>query len=232
MLRILLMTMLALGAPLAAHADAIAKLKKYIRTVHSSQANFIQEVLAANGKRLQVSSGNMQFSRPGKFRWEYQKPYEQIMVGDGTRFWMYDVDLQQVTVKKLDAALGSSPAALLSGSDRIEKEFDLKDVECKPYPIPMDTEPSSAVEAAPNAACDKDEAALEWLEATPRSHDTAFTRIRMGFNARAELVTLELFDNFGHITVLHFSGILRNPKFPPELFRFVPPQGVDVIGDE
>lgn len=232
MLRILLITVLAFGAPLAAHADAIGKLKRYIRTVHSSQANFIQEVLAANGKRLQVSSGNMQFLRPGKFRWEYQKPYEQIMVGDGKRFWMYDVDLRQVTVKKLDAALGSSPAALLSGSDRIEKEFTLKDVPCKPYPMPVDTEPVSAVAMGANATCDKEEAALAWVEATPKRHDTNFTHIRMGFNSRAELVTLELFDNFGHITILHFSGILRNPRFPPALFEFTPPEGVDVLGDQ
>lgn len=232
MLRILLITMLALGMPLSAHADAIGKLKHYMRSVRTSQANFIQEVLAANGKRLQVSSGNMQFARPGKFRWEYQKPYEQIMVGDGKHFWMYDVDLQQVTVKKLDAALGSSPAALLSGSDRIEKEFTLKDIPCIPYPTPMDTEPVSTVAPKPDETCDKEQAALSWLEATPRANDTNFSHIRMGFNARSELVTLELFDTFGHITILHFSGILRNPKFPPELFRFTPPDGVDVLGSE
>lgn len=231
MLRILLIMMLALGAPLAAHADAIGKLKTYIRTVRSSQANFIQEVLNASGKRLQVSFGNMQFSRPGKFRWEYQKPYEQVMVGDGSRFWMYDVDLRQVTVKKLDAALGSSPAALLSGSDTMEKEFTLKDVPCKPYPLPVDTEPASGAMAGANASCDKEEAALEWVEATPKRHDSNFTRIRMGFNSRADLVMLELFDTFGHITVLHFTGILRNPRFPPELFRFTPPKGVDVLGN-
>lgn len=218
-------------APLAAHADAVGKLKKYIGTTRSAQANFIQEVLDASGKRIQVSSGTMQFSRPGKFRWEYRRPYEEVIVGDGKRFWMYDVDLQQVTVKKLDAALGSSPAALLSGSSEIERDFVLKDVACQPGAAGQ-TENASQPVIAPKTSCRADEAGLEWLEATPKTQDTSFQRLRMAFNARSDLVIMELYDNFGHTTVLHFSGLLRNPKFPPELFKFVPPQGADVLGDE
>ena len=232
MLRTILITLL-LSVPLAAHADAVGQLKRYIRTVHSGQANFIQEVLNENGQRLKVSSGTMQFSRPGKFRWEYQKPYEEIIVGDGERFWMYDVDLQQVTVKKLDTALGISPAALLSGSHDMERDFDLKDVECEAHAQEEQAEPASGVGGANSKlACAKEAAALSWLEATPKSKETAFERIRMAFNARSQLVIMELYDSFGHITVLHFSGILRNPKFPPELFRFVPPEGVDVLGNQ
>ncbi len=231
MLRSLLMVA-ALAAPLAAQADAVEKLKIYVATVHTAQANFIQEVLDSKGKRLQVSSGTMQFSRPGKFRWEYQKPYEEIMVGDGKRFWLYDVDLQQVTVKKLDAALGSSPAALLAGSHEIERDFVLKDVPCEPRPAGGQTEITSQVSGAGKTACAREEAALDWLEAKPKAKDASFERIRMGFNARSELVVMELYDTFGHVTVLHFSGILRNPKFPPELFKFAPPKGADVLGDE
>lgn len=231
MLRIVLI-MLALGAPLAAHGDAIEQLKKYIRTVHSAQANFTQEVLDANGKRLKVSSGNMQFSRPGKFRWEYQKPYEEIMVGDGQRVWVYDVDLQQVTVHKLDTALGVSPAALLSGSREIERDFELKDVACEAHAQAEQAEPASQVASTNKTVCSTDAAALNWLEARPRTKETSFARIRMAFNAHSDLVIMELYDTFGHITVLHFSGILRNPKFPPELFKFVAPDGVDVLGDQ
>ncbi len=113
--------------PLAAQAGAIEKLKTFIAATRSAQANFTQEVLDQNGKRIQSASGVMQFQRPGRFRWTYRKPYEQIIVGDGAKFWLYDKDLNQVSVKKLDAALGSSPAALLAGSNEIERGFTLKD---------------------------------------------------------------------------------------------------------
>ncbi len=115
----------------------------------------------------------MQFSRPGKFRWEYDKPYEQTIVGDGTRLWIYDKDLNQVTVRKLDRALGASPAALLAGSNEIEKSYALK--------------------AAGN------EGGLDWLEAVPKTQDTAFERIRLGFG-KAGLEAMELRDQFGQTT--------------------------------
>ncbi|MEO6422836.1 MAG: outer membrane lipoprotein carrier protein LolA, partial [Candidatus Nitrotoga sp.] len=147
----------------------------------------------------------MQFVRPGKFRWVYQKPFEQLIVGDGEKFWLHDVELNQVTMKKIDAALGSSPAALLSGSNEIERGFELKD----------------------NGTKD----GLEWLEATPRAQDTSFQKILMGFDAQSELIIMELQDAFGHTTVLRFSKMERNPKLSPQLFKFVPPKGTDVLGE-
>ena len=93
--------------PFTAHASAIEKLKTFIASTHSAQAEFMQEVQDKKGKRIQSASGSMQFVRPGKFRWEYRKPYEQVIVGDGVKFWLHDVELNQVTVKKMDAALGS-----------------------------------------------------------------------------------------------------------------------------
>ncbi len=195
--------------PLNAHAAAIEKLKTFIAATHSAQANFTQEVLDQNGKRIQSASGTMQFQRPGKFRWSYQKPYEQLIVGDGTQFWLYDVDLNQVTVRKLDAALGSSPAALLSGNNEIERGFTL-------------TENGN-----------KD--GLEWLQAAPKSsgkdQDSSFSKIFMAFNAQAGLVVMELNDMFGHKTVLRFSAMQRNPQLSPALFKFVPPKGADVLGE-
>src|SRR3989338_877042 len=110
-----------------AHAGGIDKLKEFIAATQSAQADFTQVVLDQNGKRIQNASGIMQFQRPGKFRWTYQKPYEQIIVGDGEKFWLYDADLNQVTVRKLDAALGSSPAALVSGNNEIDRGFVLKE---------------------------------------------------------------------------------------------------------
>jgi len=192
--------------PLTARADAIDKLKSFIAATRSGQADFTQVVLNQDGQRIQSASGIMQFVRPGKFRWEYRKPYEQLIVGDGTKFWLYDPDLNQVTVRKLDAALGSSPAALLSGSNEIERGFELKDV--------------------------GERDGLDWLEAIPRSKDTSFESVRMAFDAQSELVIMELRDNFGQDTVLRFLDMKRNPQLAPSLFKFVPPKDADVLGDE
>ena len=191
--------------PFSAHASAIEKLKTFINATHSAQANFTQEVQDQNGKRLQSAAGVMQFQRPGKFRWTYQKPYEQIIVGDGAKFWLYDKDLNQVTVKKLDAALGSSPAALLAGSNEIERGFVLKE----------------------NGNRD----GLEWLQATPKGADSSFSAVYMGFDVQAGLAVMELNDAFGHKTVLRFSGMQRNPKLSAQQFQFAPPAGADLIGE-
>jgi chaperone LolA len=191
--------------PTFAHAAATDKLKTFVAATHSAQANFTQEVQDKNGKRLQSASGTMQFVRPGKFRWEYRKPYAQLIVGDGQKFWMYDVDLNQVTVKKLDAALGSSPAALLSGSNEIERGFTLKNIDARD--------------------------GLEWLQATPKSGDTSFEKILMAFNAKSQLVVMELHDAFGNHTVLRFSDLLNNPPLSSQRFKFVPPKGADVLGE-
>jgi chaperone LolA len=191
--------------PIAAHADAIDKLKTFISSTHSGQANYTQDVLDKSGKKIQSASGTMQFMRPGKFRWVYQKPYEQLIVGDGEKFWLYDTDLNQVTVKKLDAALGSSPAALLSGNNEIERGFVLKNMG------------------------NREE--LDWLQATPRSSDTSFEKILMAFDVQSNLSIMELYDAFGHKTVLRFSNMQRNPQLLPALFKFVPPKGADVLGE-
>src|SRR4030066_839310 len=153
-----------------AHAGAIESLKTFIAATHSAQANFTQEGVDQNGKRSQSASGIMQFQRPGKFRWTYRKPYEQLIVGDGAKFWLYDADLNQVTVKKLDAALGSSPAAWLSGSNEIERDFVLKEVGNRD--------------------------GLEWVKATPKGKESSFDRILMAFNTQSELVVMELNDLF------------------------------------
>jgi chaperone LolA len=188
-----------------AYAGATEKLKNYIASSQSGQANFTQVVQDKKGKKIQSASGTMQFVRPGKFRWVYQKPYEQIIVGDGAKFWLYDVDLNQVTVKKLDAALGSSPAALLSGNNEIERAFVLKDSGSKD--------------------------GLDWLEATAKAADTGFDKISMAFNAQGDLAVMELRDSFGLKTELRFSNMQRNPQLPPHLFHFVPPKGADVLGE-
>jgi len=197
--------LLLLWLPVAAlGASTVDELKSLLQQTTTARAHFAQIVLDSNMKTLQQATGTMQFSRPGKFRWEYDKPYEQTIVGDGTRVWLYDKDLNQVTVRRFDRAIGSSPAALLAGNNEIEKDYTLKGLPSRD--------------------------GLDWLEAVPRTLDTAFERIRLGFG-KTGLEAMELRDQFGQTTVIKFSTIERNAKLAPELFRFTPPKGVDVISE-
>src|ERR1043165_4330327 len=166
----ILFTLFLLLTCVPARAASIEMLKTFLQQTTTGKAHFAQIIVDKNLKQLQQATGTMQFARPGRFRWEYDKPYEQTIVGDGSRLWIYDKDLNQVTVRKLDKALGSSPAALLSGSNEIEKAYALK--------------------AAGN------EAGLDWLEATPRTQDTAFERVRLGLS-KGGLEAMELRDQFG-----------------------------------
>lgn len=170
----------------------------------TARARFAQMVLDKNLKQLQQATGTMQFSRPGKFRWEYDKPQEQVIVGDGKQVWLYDKDLNQVTVRRFDRALGSSPAALLAGSNEIEKNYTFTAI--------------------------GNQEGLDWLEAVPKANDTSFEKIRLGFG-KSGLEAMELRDQFGQVTVIKFSTIERNVKLPPETFRFTPPKGADVISE-
>jgi outer membrane lipoprotein carrier protein len=194
----------ALLLPAAAGASSIEALKGLLAQTTTARANFAQIVLDKNMKMLQQATGTMQFARPGKFRWEYEKPYEQVIVSDGERVWLYDKDLNQVTVRKYDRALGSSPAALLAGSNEIEKDYQLASLGNRD--------------------------GLDWLEAIPRTQDTAFERIRLGFG-KSGLEAMELRDQFGQITVIKFSTIERNTGLSSEAFRFTPPKGADVISE-
>lgn len=198
---LLILLFLLPGLASAAATDA---LKVFLTQTQTAKARFAQMVLDKNGKQLQQAQGVMQFSRPGKFRWDYQKPYEQVIVGDGSRLWIFDKDLNQVTVRKLDRALGSSPAALLSGSNDLERDFKLS-----------------------NLGMDK---GLDWLEALPKNRETVFERVRMGFG-KSGLEAMELRDQFGQTTVITFADVERNPRIAADVFRFTPPQGADVISE-
>jgi len=200
-----LFLLLAVWMPCTAWAaSSIDTLKAMFAQTTTARAHFAQIVLDRNMKMLQQATGTMQFSRPGRFRWEYDRPYEQTIVSDGSKVWLYDKDLNQVTVRRFDRALGSSPAALLAGSDDIEKSYRLTSL--------------------------GNQDGLDWLEAVPRTQDTAFERVKLGFG-KAGLEAMELRDQFGQITVIKFSTIERNPKLPPETFRFTPPKGADVISE-
>lgn len=194
----------ALALPLLAQAGGIDRLQAFIAGARTAEADFTQTVTDKSGRVTQKASGTMAFQRPGKFRWDYRAPYEQIIVGDGSKLWLYDVDLEQVTVRKLGDVISGTPAALLAGDDAIEKYFNLRDAGQR--------------------------AGLEWLEATPKNKDTTFDHIRMGFQGDV-LVEMELFDHFGQRTSLRLSNLARNPTIKASRFKFTPPKGVDVIGE-
>ena len=190
--------------PLSGVASSLERFSEFINGTVQAQGEFEQKIFDSNRKLVQESRGALAFSRPGKFRWTYVKPYAQLIVGDGSKIWIYDEDLKQVTVRKLDQALGSTPAALLAGNNEAMRAFRLSDKGSKD--------------------------GLEWLEALPRDKEGNFERIRMGFGASG-LQVMELVDGFGQTTVLKFNSLERNPKLDPALFRFSPPKGADVIGD-
>ncbi len=188
-----------------AHASGIERLNQFMTTTVTATGEFEQRVLNRERKLIQESRGTLAFARPGKFRWTYSKPYPQIIVGDGARVWVYDQDLNQVTVRKIGQALGATPAALLAGSNEALKAFELKD--------------------------DGTRDGLEWVEAIPRDKESGFERIRLGFGFSG-IERMELVDAFGQTTELRFSGLQRNPRVDPALFSFTPPKGADVVGDK
>ena len=187
-----------------AHADSLAQLKQFMDGTRSARGSFTQQVFSKSGRKPQQASGTFAFSRPGKFRWTYEKPYAQLLVGDGSKLWAWDQELNQVTTKKLGQALGSTPAAILAGDNSLEKNFTLQD----------------------DGAAD----GMEWVEARPKADDSSFERIRMGFSG-GQLKAMVLHDNFGQTTSLNFLQMERNPSLDAGLFRFVPPKGADVVGD-
>lgn len=197
-----LAVILLLAASIA-HADAVDSLRDFVREAKSGSAAFTQTVTSPDGTRKKVSSGSFEFARPNRFRFAYRKPYEQLIVGDGERVWLYDVDLRQVTVRAMDRALGATPAALLAGG-ALERDFDLR-----------------ALPAAQG---------LEWVEAQPkvRGDATGFPNLRVGFRGKT-LAALEVVDGFGQRSQLAFSDVVLNGPLAPDAFRFTPPQGADVI---
>tara|TARA_R110002073_G_scaffold291908_1_gene457064 strand:+ start:1274 stop:1897 length:624 start_codon:yes stop_codon:yes gene_type:complete len=191
--------------PVLAQASAINSLKIFIQETRTVRAIFSQTLLDKNSRAMQESSGTMLFERPGKFRWTYDKPYEQLIVGDGTQVWFYDRDLDQVTVRQLDLAIGSSPAALLAGSSTIEANFELVEIGQRDQ--------------------------MEWLEAIPKNKESSFELIQLGFSLEGALKIMALRDSFGQTTLLTFSSLEKNPDLPADLFTFSPPDGVDLISD-
>jgi chaperone LolA len=190
-------------ASAAVAADA-ARLRTYLGDLKTFEAAFEQTVEDERGRNLESSFGRFYLSRPGRFRWSYTVPYVQEIVSDGDDVWIYDSELAQVTVKSAREALANAPGLLLSSDRPLESEFTVVDAGRK--------------------------SDLEWFELTPKSSDAPFRKVRMGFRGR-DLTEMELADSFGQLTRLHFKGVIKNPHLNPEVFHFVPPEGVDVMRD-
>ncbi len=181
----------------------VAKVERYLANLSTWSADFEQTIDDESGKTLRSASGHLYLQRPGKFRWDYQKPAVQLVLADGKKLWFYDQDLQQANVRDMDATLANTPATLLSGSADLGSQFTI-----------------TALPAAEG---------LEWFQLVPKRPGSDFQAVRIGF-AKGELVRMLLADKLNQVTSLKFSVARRNVAIPADLFSFTPPPGVDVIG--
>ena len=196
----------ALALTDAAHASALEQFKSFVASTHAARGDFTQQQMkkSATSKAAPVSTGTFLFARPGKFIWTYVKPYEQLLQADGEQLYIFDKDLNQVTVKKLGNALGSSPAAILFGSNDLDKNFTLSEAGSR--------------------------GGLEWLDAKPKAKDTTFEQISIGLrNGTPE--AMELHDAFGATSVISFKKFEKNPPLSAQQFKFVMPKGADVFNN-
>ena len=191
-------------ASLSAYANGLDDFLAFNQSTKTATARFEQQVFDRAGKAVESGSGTFVFARPGKFRWTYEKPHKQLLVADGTKLWIHDPDLNQVTVKRMDKAISSTPAALLAGKDDITKLFTLSDG-------------GSA-------------SGLNWVEATPKEKDTGFERVRLGLKGKT-LAAMELNDQLGGRTMLLFTDVKPNAAVPADAFKFTPPKGADVMDE-
>ncbi len=186
-----------------AEAAAMDDFRAFLTKTQSARAEFSQTVIDAGGKVTQEAKGTLAFVRPGKFRWQYVKP-AQLIVGDGRTVSFFDQDLNQVTIRKLEKAFASTPAALLAGKAEVEAAFTLV------------------------AGGESD--GLEWVNAEPNSKDAGIEKVRLGF-AKNQLSTMELTDAFGNRTRIVFANFQRNAKIDAKEFTFTPPKGADVVSE-
>lgn len=198
--------LLCLGGAAAADKpkSGADSLRRFFNKVNSISAQFNQVVVDESGNTVQESSGTLWIQRPNKFRWNYDKPYQQQIVADGKQIWVYDPGLQQVTVRPLTGGLDDTPAMLLAGKGRLDDNFIIKSLEAQDD--------------------------LEWVQLTPRHKDSGYEDIRIGF-AHDKMRVLEMVDGFGHTTRVTFKAVQENGRVDASRFRFTPPQGVDVVGE-
>lgn len=205
----LLVAFWAMAAAGGAWAGGMESLEAFVKNAKSGRAEFTQTVTAppreGQPSRAKVSSGTFEFQRPGKFKFDYKKPFAQSIVADGETLWLYDADLNQVTQRKQSQALGSTPAALIASAP------DLRALQA-----------DFTLEGTP----ERD--GLQWVKASPKNKDGQLQNVQIGFQGDA-LASLEILDSFGQRSVLKFSKVEVNPPLPASTFQFKTPAGADVI---
>ena len=184
-------------------ADAADELSTFLRDVVSLAATFRQMLFTADAETPQVSEGTLLIKRPGRFRWDYEQPAPQVVVCDGEKIWMYDPDLEQVTVRPVDETLKGTPAMLLSGQATLEETFDV--------------------------ARTFTEDGLDWVDLRPREGSPEFVSLAIGLRD-GTLRRMELLDSLGQVTRIELDDIVIDGPVADDRFDFVPPDGVDVIG--
>lgn len=208
--RLVVLLLLGLAWTAPARADALRDLEAFLRDTQQGRASFTQVVTSPKkdgeaSPRTKTSSGTFEFFRPNRFRFQYTKPFEQLIVADGQTLWLFDADLNQVTAKRQQEVLGNTPAALIAAAP------DLKGL--------------AGIFSLSNGA---DADGMQWLLAQPRSRDTQLQQIRLGFR-QGQLAVLELLDTFGQRSVLSFGPLNTQPGFKAQHFSFQPPAGADVV---
>ena len=184
--------------------EPVRQLQAFLKASKSLTADFKQVLINEAGDPYQTSYGIFYLQRPGKFRWDYLKPFQQQIVSTSGKVWFYDTDLEQVTVKKLDESVGSTPALLLSGNISLDDNFTMQD-----------------------QGVDGD---MQWIKLLPKNQESSFKYILIGLN-KGTLGGMELSDNFGQLTRIYFSNVLLNPPIKPTVFEFKTPKGADVFSD-
>ncbi|MGZ8189835.1 MAG: outer membrane lipoprotein chaperone LolA [Methylococcaceae bacterium] len=203
-LRFSLIILLFFNNICSAEEQPVQQLKAFLKASKSLTADFKQVLINEAGNPTQTSYGVFYLQRPGKFRWDYLKPFQQQIVSNSGKVWFYDTDLEQVTIKKLDESVGSTPALLLSGDVSLEENYNME-----------------------NQGADGD---LRWIKLVPKNLESSFKYVLIGLN-KGSLEGMELSDNFGQLTRIYFSNIKLNPFIKPSLFEFEAPKGVDVFSE-
>ncbi|MET0659663.1 MAG: outer membrane lipoprotein chaperone LolA [Steroidobacteraceae bacterium] len=195
-------------APIAHAApddSGTARVEQFLQGLQSFEASFNQRLTDKSGRILDESSGRLAIQRPNRFRWDYQAPAEQVIVADGKRIWLYDPELEQVTVRRLDDSLSATPAMLLSGEGKLQDNFKVTRV--------------------------KRERNVDWVTLEPVRADTDFKSVTLGF-VGSELRHMQLADKLNQTTSLEFADMHSNIALDPQRFTFTPPPGTDVIGGD
>ncbi len=204
-MRWLIAALLSVNSLIAIAEDMpVKQLKAFLSSAKSITADFKQVLINEAGDPLQTSHGLFYLQRPGKFRWDYTKPFQQQIISTSGRVWFYDTDLEQVTVKKLDESVGSTPALLLSGDVPLEDNYNIEQ--------------------------QGSEGNMQWVKLVPKSQDSTFKYVLIGLE-KGVLSGMQLNDNFGQLTRIYFSNLKVNQPVEANLFEFVAPKGVDVFSE-